>query len=97
MHDRASVNGAAMHPYIFHVGCLSHTLNLLGETFKAPNLHLFFVLFGFPYLPIVKWQKLFGKNIQVGQCLSILRLVDGGETSSSSAIWRCSTLFTGEY
>ena len=29
--------------------------------------------------------------------LSILRLVDGGETSSSSAIWRCSTLFTGEY
>lgn len=57
MHDRASVNGAAMcivkvmYPYIFDVGCLSHTLDLVGEKFKALNLHLFFYSLDFFICP----------------------------------------------
>ena len=50
IHDRASVNGAAirilqvMYPCFLDIGCLSHTLNLVGEKFKLPNLNLFISL-----------------------------------------------------
>ena len=50
MHDRASVNGAAMrtvsivYPNAVDIGCMSHTLDLVGDKFKAPLLHQFFTL-----------------------------------------------------
>ena len=50
IHDRASVNGAAirilqvMYPCFLDIGCLSHTLNLVGGKFKLPNLNLFISL-----------------------------------------------------
>ena len=50
IHDRARVNGAAirilqvMYPCFLDIGCLSHTLNLVGEKFKLPNLNLFISL-----------------------------------------------------
>ena len=50
MHDRASVNSAAMrtvrvmYPHVLDIGCISHTLDLVGGKFKCPSLHLFFTL-----------------------------------------------------
>ena len=50
MHDRASVNGAAIrivrvvYPSIIDIGCVSHTLDLVGDKFKAPTLNIFFTL-----------------------------------------------------
>lgn len=50
MHDRASVNGAAMrtvsivYPNAVDIGCISHTLDIVGDKFKAPLLHQFFTL-----------------------------------------------------
>ena len=47
MHDRASVNYAAMHtlnivfPKVFDIGCFSHTLDHVGEYFKTPILDEF--------------------------------------------------------
>lgn len=44
MHDRASVNGAAMRtikvvfPLVADIGCYSHTLDLVGEKFDLPVL-----------------------------------------------------------
>ena len=50
MHDRASVNDAAMkivrviYPNLLDVGCFSHTLDLVGEHFHTPTLSEFGVL-----------------------------------------------------
>ena len=50
MRDGASVNAAAMHtlkmmyPDMLDIRCISHTLDLVGDKFKAPNLSLFFTL-----------------------------------------------------
>lgn len=47
MHDRASVNGAAMrtvkvvYPYILDIGCFSHTIDRVGEQFNTPYLSEF--------------------------------------------------------
>ena len=47
MHDRATVNGAAMrtlsilYPNIMDIGCYSHTLDLVGMKFKLPTLDKF--------------------------------------------------------
>ena len=44
MHDRASVNGAAMRtikvvfPSLVNIGCYSHTIDLAGEKFDVPVL-----------------------------------------------------------
>ena len=50
MHDRASINGAAMRtikvvfPSLVNVGCYSHTIDLAGEKFGVPVLDEFFRL-----------------------------------------------------
>ena len=50
MHDRASVNDAAMkivkviYPNLLDVGCFPHTLDLVGEHFHMPTLSEFGVL-----------------------------------------------------
>ena len=50
MRDGASVNAAAMrtlkimYPDMLDIRCISHTLDLVGDKFKAPNLSLFFTL-----------------------------------------------------
>ena len=50
MHDRASVNGAAMRtikvvfPSLVDIGCYSHTIDLAGEKFDVPVLDEFFRL-----------------------------------------------------
>ena len=50
MRDGASVNAAAMHtlkmmyPDMLDIRCISHTLDLVGDKFKAPNLSLLFTL-----------------------------------------------------
>ena len=50
MHDRASVNDAAMrivkvvYPNLLDVGCFSHTVDLVGEHFHMPTLSEFGVL-----------------------------------------------------
>ena len=44
MRDRASINNVALktlkivYPTLLDVGCMAHTLNLVGEHFKLPNL-----------------------------------------------------------
>ena len=67
VHDRASVNVAAMHivrvVYLnaLDIGCISHTLDLVGDKFKASTLHLFFTLWIslFSHSPKVKtlWKE----------------------------------------
>ena len=50
MHDRASVNDAAMrivkviYPKLMDIGCFSHTLDLVGEHFHMPSLSEFGIL-----------------------------------------------------
>ena len=50
MHDRASVNCAAMrtvkvmYPLLIYIGCLSHTLDLVEEKFKLPTANHFITL-----------------------------------------------------
>ena len=50
MHDRASVNRAAMctvhvvYPTILDIGCTSHTLDIVEDKFQVSTLHLFFTL-----------------------------------------------------
>ena len=47
MHDRAACNGVALrtlkivYPQLVDVGCFSHTLDLVGETFSTPHLSSF--------------------------------------------------------
>ena len=47
IHDRASVNGAAMrtvsimYPAVLDIGCFSHTLDLVGTKFELPTLEKF--------------------------------------------------------
>ncbi len=61
MRDRASVNTAAMrvvavmYPKLLDIGCLSHTLDLVGGRFKAPTLSLFTTL----------WVSLFAHSAKV--------------------------------
>ena len=61
MRDRASMNTAAMrtvrimYPMALDIRCLSHTLNIVGEKFKAPTLHLFTTL----------WISLFSHSAKV--------------------------------
>ena len=71
MHDRASVNVAAMrivrvvYPHVVDIGCISHTLDLVGDKFKASTLHLFFTLWIslFSHSPKVKalWKEKTGR------------------------------------
>ena len=71
MHDRASVNTAAMrvvkvmYPSVTDIGCISHTLDLVGEKFKLPTLHLFITLWIslFAHSPKVKalWKQRTGR------------------------------------
>ena len=71
MHDRASVNGAAMrtvkviYPDAVDIGCISHTLDIVGHKFKVPTLHLFFTLWTslFTHSPKVKalWKEQTGR------------------------------------
>ena len=50
MRDRASVNNVAMrvvrivYPSCLDIGCFSHTLDIVGEKFKAPVLNTFSTL-----------------------------------------------------
>jgi len=50
MRDGVTVNAAAMrtlkimYPDVLDIRCISHTLDLVGDKFKAPNLSLFFTL-----------------------------------------------------
>ena len=59
MHDRSSVNYAAMHtlnivfPKVFDIACFSHTLDHVGEYFKTP------ILDEFMKVPKIKLQLLF--------------------------------------
>ena len=63
MHDRASVNNAAMqivsvmYPSMVDIGCtcISHTLAIVGDKFKTPMLHLFYTL----------WVSLFSHSSKV--------------------------------
>ena len=47
MHDRAATNNVALrtlkvvYPTVVDVGCISHTLNLVGEKFSTPHLNEF--------------------------------------------------------
>ena len=47
MHDRASTNNVALrtlkvvYPNVIDIGCISHTLNIVGEKFQVPNLSEF--------------------------------------------------------
>jgi len=56
MRDGVTVNAASMrtlkimYPDVLDIRCISHTLDLVGDKFKAPNLSLF-SLCGYPTLP----------------------------------------------
>ena len=61
MRDRASVNTAVMrvvsvmYPKLLDIGCLSHTLDLVGGKLNVPTLNLFFTL----------WISLFSHSAKV--------------------------------
>ena len=67
MHDHASVNAAAMqivsvmYPNAVDIECVSHTLDIVGDKFITPTLHLFFTLWIslFAHSPKVKalWKQ----------------------------------------
>ena len=52
MHDRAATNSVALrtlkvvYPTVVDVGCISHTLDLVGEKFSTLHLNEFFYLVG---------------------------------------------------
>lgn len=82
MHDRASVNGAAVHivKVVYHnivdIGCISHTLDIVGDKFRTPNLN-HFLLFGIPYFLTVSKQVLNGNSKQAEQHQWVQQRVGG--------------------
>ena len=78
MHDRASVNGAAMRtikvvfPSLVDVGCYSHTIDLAGEKFDVPVLdeffHLWVSLFAHSSRAKMDWQTAIGISIKSHSC-----------------------------
>ena len=79
MHDRASVNQAAMrtvqviYPTILDIGCISHTLDIVGDKFNVPTLHLFFTL----WVSLAQELEHFGKKEPVEPCHFIAIHVGG--------------------
>ena len=80
MHDRANVNRAAMrivqvvYPTIIDIGCISHTIDIVGDKFQVPKLHLFFTLWIslFSHSPKLKH---FGRKEQAELChLTVTRV-----------------------
>ena len=73
MRDRASVNTAAMrvisvmYPKLLDVGCLSHTLDLVGGKFKVPTLNLFITLWISLFVHSAKvkslWKEMTGRTM----------------------------------
>ena len=73
MRDRASINNVALrmlkivYPALLEVGCMSHTLNLVGEHFKLPNLFDFLnswlLLFSHSTKTKFLWKELTGKSM----------------------------------
>ena len=74
MHDRASVNGAAMctisimYPTAMDIGCFSHTLDLVGTKFSLPTLDKFMkhweTIFSHSYKSKLLWRELTGIAIK---------------------------------
>ena len=68
MRDRASANNVAIrtikvvYSNVLDVGCFSHTLDLVGNYFKLPNLTEFFSTVGFCYSRTVSNVSFCGKN-----------------------------------
>ena len=73
MRDRASINNVALktlkivYPALLDVGCMSHTLNLVGEHFKLPNLldflNSWLLLFSHSTKTKFLWRELTGKSM----------------------------------
>ena len=71
--DRASINNVALrtlkivYPTLLDVGCMAHTLNLVGEHFKLPNLFDFLnswlLLFSHSTKTKFLWRELTGKSM----------------------------------
>ena len=78
MHDRVSVNGAAMRtikvvfPSLVDIGCYSHTIDLAGEKFDVPVLDEFFRLwinlFAYSQHAKMDWQMTTGISINSHSC-----------------------------
>ena len=78
MHDRASVNGAAMRtikvvfPLLVDIGCYSHTIDLAGEKFDVPVLDEFFrlwiSLFAHSSRAKMDWRTTTGISIKSHSC-----------------------------
>ena len=78
MHDRASVNGAAMRtinvvfPSLVDIGCYSHTIDLAGDKFDVPVLDEFFrlwvSLFAHSSRAKVDWRTTTGISIKSHSC-----------------------------
>ena len=89
MHDRASVNSAAMrivrgmYPRVLDIGCISHTLDLVGSKCKCPSLHIFFTLW-ISFFHIFLKVGPYGKKKQVERCHLIPKL--GGGVDGRSCI-----------
>jgi len=76
MHDRVSVNGAAMrimkvvYPNMVDIWCISHTLDIVGDKFKTPNLHHFFTLwnslFSHSFKARAVWKQQTGRALPSG-------------------------------
>ena len=73
MRDRASANGVAMrtiqivYPNMIDIGCYSHTIDLVGEKFRTPNLngfiHLWVSLFAHSPRARLFWKSRTGKAV----------------------------------
>ena len=68
-----------VYPNMVDIWCISHTLEIVGDKFKTPNLHHFFTLWNSLFLTVSK-QELYGNNKQAEQCHRVQQLggwVDG--------------------
>ena len=82
MHNRVSVNAAAVcivkvvYPNMVDIGCISHTLDIVGDKFKTPDLNHFFTLWNSLFLTVSK-QELYGNSKQAEQCHRVQQLGGG--------------------
>lgn len=76
MHDRASINAAVVrivkvvYPNMVDIGCISHTLDIVGDKFKTPNLNHFFTLrnslFSHSFKARAVWKQQTGRAMSSG-------------------------------
>ena len=95
MHDCASTNNVALrtlkvvYPTVVDVGCISHTLDLVGEKFTTPHLNEFFTWW--VYSQSQGSSALEGANRPANAWIFSYQVVEqmGANKASNGAVWGC--------